>query len=421
MRPRLIPTLAQPSLNPRQYMARLRSIQPASLVAHWPLNEGAGRVAYDGIGSSPTVDVLRNGDFESPGAGGADIWEWWTETASDGAIADETTIVHGGGHAAKLTAGPSVNARIYETSIPVLPNASIVLTFWTRGDGANAGRFAVYDETNAVWLRSLTSTGVTGATYTQVAYNITVPAACYSLRLDFWCPAVNGGYAYFDDAVLTWARPLHGTYAPSGVTYGQPGIGDGKTSVQVSGSSTYAQIGNQAFSSVFPSNVGTAIMWGKVDSAARWTDAAEYRYLFHPKSRLGGGTVYVVFGKSTASHTLMWRRRVASSIHEIAYTFSPSGTLDWFCQGMVWDVVSSPKRIACFLYANGVFTAVSDTAPSAGYGDQLWDTNTYPVDDGNAVLLAGSLTAQEWVGWAAHGALWSTALSTAEMRAAMTP
>lgn len=420
MRPKLLPTLAQPALGSRQYLARVRSIRPASLVAYWPLSESAGRIARDVIGSTAVVDVLRNGAFETPGAGGADVWAWWSETAGDGTTTDETAIVHGGSHAARLTSGPSANTRIIQTSIPVLPGASIAFTFWTRGDGTNAGRYAVYDETNSAWIRSLTSTGVTGTTYAQVTYNITVPAACYSLRVDFWSPSANGGSAYFDDAALTWSRPLDGIYAASGITYAQPGIGDGKTSVQVSGASTCCQIGNQAFNTLFPSNVGSAIMWGKVDSAARWTDATEFRYLFHPKSR-PDATVYLVFGKHTTSHTLFWRRRIASGIHEITHSFSPSGTLGWFCQGMVWDVLSSPKRIACYLYADGAFTTVSDTAPAAGYGDQSWDLNTYPVDDANTLLLAGGTASQEWIGWGAHCALWSAALSTAEMRKAMTP
>jgi hypothetical protein len=91
---------------------------------------------------------------------------------------------------------------------------------------------------------------------------------------------------------------------------------------------------------------------------------------------------------------------------------------------MVWDVVSVPKRIACWVYtlATDTLIKVSDAAPGGGMGDALWDKATYPVWGGNTVLLAGSTSAQEFIGSASNHYYWpGIVLTDAEMEEAMTP
>src|SRR4030065_403093 len=92
----LVLTLSPPAFD-EQYFNRMRALNP---IAYWPLWEASGSVAYD----YAIVDIL-NGGFETAGAGGADVWATWAETAGDGALANETTIVHGGREAGKDTAG----------------------------------------------------------------------------------------------------------------------------------------------------------------------------------------------------------------------------------------------------------------------------------------------------------------------------
>jgi hypothetical protein len=149
---------------------------------------------------SGNPNLILNPGFETAGAGGADVFGTWTETAGDGAIADETTLVHGGAHACKLTGGatPPYYPQVYHT-ITVVPGQTYQLTFWTRGDGTNAGRYLVYDTNNVVSITGTLTTGVAGTTYTLVSKTFTAPAGCVSARVILVCPAVNGGIAYFDD------------------------------------------------------------------------------------------------------------------------------------------------------------------------------------------------------------------------------
>jgi hypothetical protein len=379
------------------YLDRILATDPT---AYWPLSDPAGRTALErvcNVGGS--ADTIFYGGLESAGAGGADIWEGWGEAAGDGAIADETVLVHGGSHAAKLTSGASDNTRITNASARVSPGRGYTLRFWTRGDGSNAGKYALYDKTNGSYFKSLDSTGVTGTTYTEVVYPFTAPTGCHEIVVYFWGPAANGGIAYFDDLSLAGPVDLRGYYAASGITYRVDGIGDGLTAVEVDGNDTYVQIGNRGFDQFWSGDKGSALAWGRVDGSGRWTDAA-IRYLWHPKAS-NDDTYYLVMGKHSDNHTLMWRRRAGANTHQVLKVLAPAGPTDWLCMGMTWDI--SIPHCACYLYANDAFEIVDDSAPLDGM--DAW--GAHPVDDANTVLLAGSTSAQEWIGRGAHAVYWA--------------
>ena len=114
---------------------------------------------------------MTNGSFETAGAGGADVFANWTETASDGAIADEGSLVKKGSHACKLTAGASVNTRIGNTGasdrLTVVAETDYKLSVWTRGDGTYSGFYQIYDHSNGANIVAKTTLAVTGTTYTH--------------------------------------------------------------------------------------------------------------------------------------------------------------------------------------------------------------------------------------------------------------
>jgi len=145
-------------------------------------NRTAGNVdgtSAEPIGGTRTVvdtyastELITNGGFETAGGGGADVFGTWTETAGDGAIADETTIVKADSHAAKLTSGATSNTLVYQ-AITTIGSKEYTLTFWSQDDGTNKGRYYIYDVTNSKYLQTdgtwavgsniFTATG--GATY----------------------------------------------------------------------------------------------------------------------------------------------------------------------------------------------------------------------------------------------------------------
>ena len=149
-----------------------------------------------------TATLLSNGGFETAGAGGADIWADWSETAGTGALANETTIVHSGDDACKITAGGDLDTRVTQTAT-VVAEREYKLKFWTRGDGTYQGRYDVYDTTNMAFIVAEdTPTGVTGTDYTEVTSVFTTPAGCVEVLIRFFCPTTDTGVCYIDDVSL---------------------------------------------------------------------------------------------------------------------------------------------------------------------------------------------------------------------------
>lgn len=170
-------------------------------------NHPKNRLMSDGIRrcltSTPYGDqnFVANGGFETAGGGGADIWGSWTETVSDGALANETTEVHAGSDACKITAGSSVDTEVEQT-FAVVAGRRYRLSMWARGDATYGGRYSVYDESNTADIVAITATGVTAAAYSQVTKDFIAPSGCSSVSVHLWCPSTDTGVCYFDDVSI---------------------------------------------------------------------------------------------------------------------------------------------------------------------------------------------------------------------------
>ena len=145
---------------------------------------------------------MYNPGFEIAGTGGDNIWAGWGEAKGEGLLVDETVLVHGGSHAMKAVSGPDVFTFAAQgTSLDELKGYTI--SFWTRGDGTNAGMWSLEDTSNGDWLVELKSTGVTGTSWEQVSYSFVAPyedgVATVSVQLLLQGPPTDGGIAYFDD------------------------------------------------------------------------------------------------------------------------------------------------------------------------------------------------------------------------------
>ena len=152
------------------------------------------------------VELVANPGFETPGIGDPDFWDDWDESAGDGTLA-HTADVHAGADACKATAGATANTLV-EQSVNVQANRRYKLSFWTKGDGVNAGRYRLYDDDGFADIIALVSTGVTGAVYTEVTAYFVAPAGCMSVTIYLHCPVANGGIAYFDDVSIRSAPVL---------------------------------------------------------------------------------------------------------------------------------------------------------------------------------------------------------------------
>jgi hypothetical protein len=369
-----------------EYSSRILGTEASSLVGYWPLwdagtaavnVQGAGRAGthtavamsnagigdgrtsglYDGSTSYTNIytaemagtELITNGGFETAGGGGADIWGTWEESTGTGAIADEGALVHGGSHAAKLTAGASWWDTFIKTPpLVVVAGATYQLTFWTRGDGTSPGRYGIWNSSSASWIAANISTGVAGTTYTQVSVPFTAPAGCIAVRIYLYPPNVNGGIAYFDDVSVKAVNPFNGAE-------------------------------------------GTLLIWAKVSAAGVWTDGA------------ARGMVYLVvdannkifLAKNSTDNQIIVDYK-AGGTDELA-TFAAT-SLNFMAVAATWSQSGDSVK----WYLNGA-QAASATSIGTWAGTPAATTT---------VIGAGTtVPANVWSGSLAHCALWSKALS----------
>lgn len=151
------------------------------------------------------VPSILNGDFEIAGAGGADVFAGWTETAGSGSVVDTEDD---GNHICALTAGATANTKVTNTSA-VVPGMGYIIQFKAAGDGTYSGRYAIYDVTNSAYIVGVTDTYVPGLTFITRRIPFTAPAACVSVRIELYCPTTDTGAAYFDDVVISIGAALY--------------------------------------------------------------------------------------------------------------------------------------------------------------------------------------------------------------------
>jgi len=144
-------------------------------------------------------DQVINGGFE---ISGSPNWNAWQESAGTGAIANETSAVHAGIAAARLTGG-SGNDTLISQIFSVIPGSRYRLEFYTRGDGTNAGQLSVYGSFPfSDYIIAITTTGVPEANYSGLQSYFFAPEDCTEIILQFRSPSAEGGIAYFDDVTL---------------------------------------------------------------------------------------------------------------------------------------------------------------------------------------------------------------------------
>lgn len=148
-----------------------------------------------------------NGGFETAGAGDADVFGTWTETAGNGAIASEAgeTNIHEGAKSAKLTTGADELVKL-EMDVAVKPGVSYILQGYFKADGTNIPRAAVYDKSNSEDIVALAAVAeevaeVPAFEYFAVAF--AAPTDCETVTITLAGAAAAGSIVYFDD-IKVW-------------------------------------------------------------------------------------------------------------------------------------------------------------------------------------------------------------------------
>ncbi len=182
---------------------------------------------------------------------------------------------------------------------------------------------------------------------------------------------------------------LNGAY--TGVTLGQQGIGDGRTSPLFDGANDYCNIYSAALAAAFNGAEGTFVSWFKVANAGVWTDGA-----FHSICRLqADASNQIVIDKSSTNNVL----RMIYTAGGTQKISTPSNSSTGFlCVAMTWSK-SADQMIP---YVNGVATQAALTGLGVWAGALAATTTTLGA--------SSTVPALVWSGYLAHFVLCNAAL-----------
>jgi hypothetical protein len=183
----------------------------------------------------------------------------------------------------------------------------------------------------------------------------------------------------------------NGSY--TGVTLGQPGIGDGHTAPLFDGANDYLNIGSATLLTALNGAEWTVMQWVKASGSGVWTDSAERKLVYLPAS--DGNFIFT--RKSSNSNQVDVAYKAGGITKVASHTsFSPT---TFFCMMSTCSATADAMK----LYIDGIQRG--GTQSSLG----TW-AHTF------SAALIGALSAapsQVWDGCLAHVALFGSALSPA--------
>lgn len=157
------------------------------IIAQYGTNElsgaNAGFETFTGTEDDGTTDDFAN-------------WAEVTDTC------DATTTKHGGTYAVNLRSAAGTQAQI-RTSVSTQSTGAFTyrVSGWSRGDGTNAGEIQLRDVTNASYIFTWVSTGITGTSYQYYEKQGTAGAGCSSL-LYYLRSDAGTKQSWFDDVEI---------------------------------------------------------------------------------------------------------------------------------------------------------------------------------------------------------------------------
>lgn len=219
----------------------------------------------------------------------------------------------------------------------------------------------------------------------------------------YWMMNEDQGTIAYDMVTARNAGAQNGAY--TGVTLGQPGIGDGNTCPLFDGANDYNDIYSAGYAGVFDGDEGTITLWLQVSGAGIWADGAQH-YLVSIRA---DNDNYVAVFKSATNNRLTFLRRGGAANKQVNYdTAAPT---EWIFVALTWSVSAGINgEMRAWYGTSGTFgqVGITQTALNAWGGAGLDNIRTVI---GASVTTPGSV----WDGLVAHVVSFDRALSHAEL------
>lgn len=180
----------------------------------------------------------------------------------------------------------------------------------------------------------------------------------------------------------------HGGY--TGVSLGQPGIGDGNPSPLFDGANDYVDIYSAAFNAAFNGNTGAIVSWAKVSGLGVLTDG-----IMRHMVTLQTGDNYFLIRRTTTDNTIQMIRR-ANSVNSIRNTYITDA--DWHHFAITWSLPADKVIV----YVDGVQYGTVLT------GLQAWSGNL--LENWTNVGSYTEIPDRVWDGYIAHLAIFDAPL-----------
>ena len=188
--------------------------------------------------------------------------------------------------------------------------------------------------------------------------------------------------------------------AHTGVTLGQAGIGDGRTSPLYDGANDYTNVHSAAFVAAFNGSAGTVMCWARMSGAGVWTDGT-----FRAAVRLtADGNNYIHIARGAVNNRLGLLYVAGGAVKDVLLDgLTATG---WMHFALTWD-----KNAGGTGEVAGYYNGTQSGATLVNLG--VWAGALSAVS-----TCIGSVTtvpANVWSGYIAHCAVWDRALSPAEI------
>lgn len=226
----------------------------------------------------------------------------------------------------------------------------------------------------------------------NLEYTRRVNGVASSNLLAYWTQADLAGTVAADSSM----NSRTGVY--TGVTLGQTGIGDGRTSASYDGSTSFCNVFSTSLQSAFNSQEGTLCAWFKMSGAGVWTDG-QFRELF--RLRVDANNAALL--EKTSTNNQIRGLYAAGGVTKSVVDTSLAGTTNWFHFAATWSKSADQLKV----YVNGSQVGTTQTGLGVWSGSLSATSTILGAGDTTPTFLHS--------GFIAHAACWSTPLSAAQV------